>query len=189
MTTLNGHTPSPDSIGYEASNGLALNGGGKHIKESVSQIVVDEVVVEDFSPVPSKSHSEETLPEQPPEPLLKQPSEPLVEQSSELLVEQPFEPLFEEPSDPQIEKSSEELFEQPFGVVFEHSSKEWSEQPPKQLFEQPYKQPSEDQATRENMTGKKIVPLERPDDNARHLASILTLEEQVCILLSLRYHV
>ena len=31
----------------------------------------------------------------------------------------------------------------------------------------------------DEMTGKKIVPLERPDDNARHLASLLTLEEQV----------
>lgn len=31
----------------------------------------------------------------------------------------------------------------------------------------------------DEMTGKKIVPLERPDDNARHLASLLTLEEKV----------
>lgn len=30
-----------------------------------------------------------------------------------------------------------------------------------------------------NMTGKKITSKERPDDNARQLASTLTLEEQV----------
>ena len=36
------------------------------------------------------------------------------------------------------------------------------------------------------MTGKKVAVLERPDDDARHLASLLTLEEQVsqlCLLL------
>ena len=32
---------------------------------------------------------------------------------------------------------------------------------------------------KETMAGKKILSLERPDDNARHLASTLTLEEQV----------
>lgn len=37
----------------------------------------------------------------------------------------------------------------------------------------------EELPTSDSMTGKKIASLERPDDNARHLASILTLEEQV----------
>ncbi|KAK2758767.1 hypothetical protein FQN54_003459 [Arachnomyces sp. PD_36] len=35
---------------------------------------------------------------------------------------------------------------------------------------------------KEAMTGKKIASLERPDDNARHLASTLTLEEQISLL-------
>lgn len=34
---------------------------------------------------------------------------------------------------------------------------------------------------KETMTGKKIASLERPDDNARRIASTLTLEEQVHI--------
>jgi hypothetical protein len=36
---------------------------------------------------------------------------------------------------------------------------------------------------KETMTGKKIASLERPDDNARNLASTLTLEEQVYIYM------
>lgn len=44
----------------------------------------------------------------------------------------------------------------------------------------PQLEPSSDVLLRDNnMTGKKIVSLERPDDNARHLASLLTLEEKV----------
>ncbi|KAK2789927.1 hypothetical protein FQN53_000980 [Emmonsiellopsis sp. PD_33] len=35
---------------------------------------------------------------------------------------------------------------------------------------------------KQTMTGKKIFSKERPDDNARHLASTLTLEEQVSLL-------
>ena len=35
--------------------------------------------------------------------------------------------------------------------------------------------------TTDTMTGKKIVCQERPDDEARHLASLLTLEDQVSL--------